>query len=132
MESATISSINLDNGLTDYFDDSEYEASYAGIDLKPFAYQDDVTRVADSVESAQAGLTRFETLAESKCLDYNPDKSSYIVFGKKKVTKEIEKELKMNPLILYKHEMKRDIVVKYLGDQVSDEDVASSILKTMH
>ena len=75
LEGALVSAANLDSGVRDCFRDSEYEVSYGGLGLGPIMYQDDVSRLADSVDAAQAGNERMITLAETKLLDYNIDKS---------------------------------------------------------
>ena len=39
--------------------------------MQPLLFQDDVARVAFSLEAAQNGNHKMETVAETKMLDYN-------------------------------------------------------------
>ena len=47
-------------------------------------YQDDVARISGSIKDAQAGNDKMESLAESKLLDYNLEKSCFILMGERK------------------------------------------------
>ena len=38
LEGAIVSAVNLDNGVNDFFHDSEYEVSYGNVDLQPLLY----------------------------------------------------------------------------------------------
>ena len=83
VEGAVISAISLDNGVIDFFATSTTEVTYFGVKLGPMLFQDDIARLAASVESAQFGNSMMERVAETKLLDYNLEKSAYMVFGKK-------------------------------------------------
>ena len=61
LEGAMISSVSLDNGINDFFLDSEEEVHYGNLRLQPLLYQDDVVRVASSLPSIQHGNDRMET-----------------------------------------------------------------------
>ena len=65
------------------FKDSTDEVSYGKINLAPLIYLDDIVRMSNSVKTVQAGLTKRESLAEFKLLDYNLDKSCFMVFYRK-------------------------------------------------
>ena len=97
IEGALCSAVNLDNGVSDFFSSSEYEASYANISLRPLLFQDDVARLCFDPESAQIGNDRMEALAETKLLDYNVDKTCYIIVGKEKERKILEEKFNLNP-----------------------------------
>merc|ERR1711954_533391 len=84
LDSPILSSAGLDSGAEIVFKDSRDEACYASLVLGPMLYVDDLFRIAPSVGSAHAGLKKMEQLAESKGLDYNLTKTSYIVIGNKK------------------------------------------------
>ena len=75
--------------MDDFFRDSEYEASYEEVDLQPLLYQDDVARLSMDLESAQMGNDRMENMAETKLLDYNLEKSCFIVIGDEKSRQKI-------------------------------------------
>ena len=93
LEGALVSAVSLDNGVNDFFKESEYEVSYGDIELQPLLYQDDVARMALDIESAQIGNDKMEALAETKLLDYNLEKSCFIVIGSKKTRQVMEDNL---------------------------------------
>ena len=68
LEGAFVSAVNLDNGVNDFFKDSENEISYADLQLRPVLYQDDVARSCGSIDSLQSANDRMEAPAEQSCL----------------------------------------------------------------
>ena len=92
VEGALISAVNLDTGVDEFFHDSEYEVSYASVPLQPILYQDDVAAMSLDLESAQMGISKMEALAGTKLLNYNLEKSCFIVIGKNKERKEIQQQ----------------------------------------
>ena len=88
LEGAVLSSVNLDGGVRDYFKDSCHEVNYADIQLGPLLYQDDIKRLSDDIPAAQLGVYKLEQIAESKLLDFNIVKSSFLVIGSKKGAEE--------------------------------------------
>ena len=131
IEGALCSAVNLDKGVTDFFSDSEYEVSYGDIVLRPALFQDDVSRFCEDPISAQMGNDRMEALAETKLLDYNMDKTCYIVTGKEKERKKVEEDFNSNPPTLYGQKMKSSIDEKYLGDQINCGGLAASVASTI-
>ena len=73
-EGAIVSSINLNGGVTESFEDSEDEVRYAELKINPCLFQDDVARMAETLHSVREGNRRMESMAESKLLDYNIEK----------------------------------------------------------
>ena len=128
LEGSIVSAVNLDKGVDDFFRDSEYEVSYGELSLQPLLYQDDVARLANDLESAQMGNNRMETMAETKLLDFNLEKSFFIL---KKSRQELEKQLAVNPLQLCGANMKQEEQAKYLGDYMSSQGLAESISVTV-
>ena len=100
LEGAIVSAVSLDNGVDDFFADSEYEVRYGDVSLQPIVYQDDVARLSTDIESVQMGNMRMEAMAETKLLDFNLDKSCFVVIGKKKKQIEILEEVQNNPIML--------------------------------
>ena len=78
IEAAILSSSNLSQGVEDFFQSSEYELSYGPLKLLPQSWQDDMMRMCQDPLSAQNGFDRFETLAETKLLQYNSLKTVII------------------------------------------------------
>ena len=58
----------------------------------------------------------MECVAESKLLDFNIDKSGFVVFGKKKRRQKIFDQLEASPLKMKGKIVKRFDSFKYLGD----------------
>ena len=62
------------------------------------------------------GNNKMEAMVESKLLNYNLDKSCFIVMGNKKTRQAIRSQLETSPLQLRGAEMKQETQAKYLGD----------------
>ena len=131
VDGAVISAVNLDNGVTDFFRDSEDEVNYGGISLRPLLFQDDVARLSDNIRSAQIGNDRMESVAETKLLDFNTEKSCFLVFGSKKRRLELESGMKSNPLMLCNNPMPQENSAKYLGDILSAAGLRDSVAATI-
>ena len=131
LEGALVSAVNLDSGVNDFFCDSEYEVNYGDVALQPILFQDDVARLSTSLESVQMGNNKMESLAETKLLNFNLDKSCFVVIGNEKSRRMIHDQLLDNPLILCGKEMKQEIKAKYLGDWLSSEGLSDSVAATV-
>ena len=107
LEGAIISAVNLDNGVQDFFANSDDEINYLGMKMGPLLFQDDVGRLASSIASVQSGNHRMEAMAESKLLDFNLSKSCFMVFSDKGKSDDIETDLKSNPVLLCGKPMER-------------------------
>ena len=86
--------MSLSKSTNRFFHDSKHEVSYGSVALAPLLYQDDGIRVTSTVEGARDGCKRFEMVMDSKCLDSNIDKCSYLIIGKKKAVEKIRDELR--------------------------------------
>ena len=119
--------MSLGEGIRDFFYDSCDEVVYAGLELGPLIFQDDVARLADSPASVQAANIRMEALSECKLLDYNLKKSAYMVVGKKAARDTIKDDLRCSPITLCGKEMPQVAEAKYLGDWISEGGLSASI-----
>ena len=126
-----ISSINLDIPVSTAFENSENEMFYGEIKLNPLIYQDDLSRVADSVTNAQAGIDKIEACTESKLLDLHDEKSCFLIFGKGKQLVSLKENLEQTPLTLYGKKMTQKVKEKYLGDYFHCEGLAASARATV-
>ena len=126
-----ISSLNLDIPIQSFFKNSEHEVSYGNIQLNHIIYQDDLSRVASSVTSAQAGIDRIKVCMETKMLDLHDEKSCFLVFGKGKSEEAIKRELLRTPLTLYGKPMVQKEKEKYLGDYLHCKGLAASAKATV-
>ena len=129
-EGAIISAANISDGISKAFKHSSYEISYGEEMLNPLLFQDDIARVCDSIEAAQYGNELVNHVMETKLLDFNLDKSVYIVVGNKS-DKNIKKMLEENPLTLAGIPMKEASQEKYLGDQIHMLGNSESVLATV-
>jgi hypothetical protein len=81
--------------------------------------------------SAQMGNDKVETMAETKLLDFNLDKSCIIIIGKGKPRIEMGKQFSENLPLLYGQEMNIVMEEKYLGDRIIAGGLRASILATI-
>ena len=73
----------------------------------------------------------MEALAETKLLNFNLEKSCFIVIGNKKTRKEIEEKEQEHPIYLCGTKMKQEEQAKYLGDWLSAFGLADSVAFTV-
>ena len=127
LEGAIVSAVNLDTGVNEFFSDSEHEVCYGQLPLQPMLFQDDVARLSLDIESAQVGNDKMEAMAETKLLNYNLEKSCFILIGNKKTRTEMQEKLQSCPLTLCGVDMKQEEHAKYLGDWLSCKGLAESV-----
>ena len=94
-------------------------------------FQDDIVRLATSVESAQAGNDKLDCVMECKLLDFNIEKSGVLVLGPSKKQKEIIQQLEESPLTLGNKPVKLFETEKYLGDYISSKGLTHGVLTTV-
>ena len=82
-------------------------------------------------EDAQMGNKKMESVMESKLLDFNLDKSCFMVIGNKKAQNVIQSKLDECPLTLCGTAMNSVKKEKYLGDQICAAGLAASVLATI-
>ena len=92
-----VCSVSLSKSSTKYFHDSKHEVSYGSVQLSTLLYQDDAFRLTTSVEGARDGCKRFEMMMKSKALQINPDKSVFLLAGKRSNLKRIREEILKEP-----------------------------------
>ena len=132
VEGAVASAVNLDNGVRDFFENSENEVYYHGLKLGPLLFQDDIARLSTDLSSAQSGNERMRNVAESKLIDFNIAKSGFLILAKGKRRRELMKELSIKPLTLCDQPMKQMKSIKYLGDYLSELGLAESVKVTVN
>ena len=89
-------------------------------------------RMCKDPVSAQFGLDRLESLAETKLLSYNLKKSMIIILGSKKGRERLTKEFEENPPTLYGVPLQIVQQGSYLGDELhlnSSESISATIRK---
>ena len=130
VDGSILSSSNLASGAEDTFTDPDKELKYEDLVIFPPIFMDDIEKLSNSVEAAQYGNDKMEELVGRKKLQLNIDKSGFLIMGNKKARKTIESQLVKNPLTLKGERMKREKVLKFLGDYFS-EDLEDSIHQTV-
>ena len=95
-------------------------------------FQDDSLRLTTTVEGARDGCRRFESIMDSKALDVNIDKSTYLLVGKKRNIERIRSELKKDPLTYKDSIVKEKTTEKWLGSMINASGVKESTLSTIN
>ena len=131
VDGAVLSSAGIGGGVDEYFRDSEHEIWYHEVRLQPQSFVDDVARMAAGRLEAQAGINLMETIAETKLLSYNMDKSVYMVVGEGGNKKGMEGDLEKDPLMLCGQKMKRTESYSYLGTAISEKGIGESVKETI-
>lgn len=132
LDGAIISACSIDYSVNEFFSRSCYEISYGGLNLQPLLYQDDIFRMSSDHFSAQIGNELIHSVMETKLLDFNLDKSCYLIIGAKDAQKQIREMCDQNPLKLSGGLMKEVKEEKYLGDYISTEGLAKSTYSTIN
>ena len=125
---AVVSSVNLDQGMKEYFHDEEdndksegkdkevdEKVMYADIKLYPFLFQDDIMNLSKSIDSAQSAIIKIENLLDSKLLDFNISKYSVLIAGNKKSRQKALLKTDSSPLLLCGTKLKQATAERYLG-----------------
>ena len=89
------------------------------VNLSPQIFMDDIARMAANRDSAQYANNLPETLIGNKSLQFNLEKSGFLVMGNKKARHELHAQIEESPLTLCEKTMKEVKVLKYLGDYLS-------------
>ena len=116
---AVIRAVNLDGGIKESFECTSNEVSYGSVTMGPCLFQDDISRLAEDLDSLQDGNNRILDMAEKKLLDFNQEKSCFILIGKRKFQKEVTQRLKDNPIRFCNAITNQRESVKYLCDYIS-------------
>ena len=54
-EGAVVSTVNLDGGINEHFEESETEVQYSELKLGPCLFQDDIVRLSEDIDSVRDG-----------------------------------------------------------------------------
>ena len=72
---------------------------------------DDLSNPANTVEEAEKSNEKLEKIMESKNLDFNSSKCSFLVAGNPKARRKLQGKVDKNPLLLCKYQVKQAAVV---------------------
>ena len=81
-------------------------------------------------DNTQYANDKLEEMMNRKGLEFNTDKSNFLIIGSKKEQNRIQKSIDENPLTLCNEEMKQVKALKYLGDFLM-ADLAASVHETV-
>ena len=118
---AVASQAMIDRGLRQYFEGSSDEMYYGQVRFEAAAYQDDILKPSQNLDSAQVGMTKLAIMLEERGLQAHEDKTGFILLGTKKFKEEAEKEMKLKPLRFGNFVAKRKKSDKYLGQILHEE-----------
>ena len=128
---ALVSQLKVDKVVDSYFSGSTDEECYGGVRLQPLSWQDDLLGMAEDASRVQASMTRLAyAMAESQ-LTVHPDKSGYIMYGKKKYREQVSKETEEDPVKFGDIPMKKMEQMKYLGDMLHEDGLTASVDATV-
>ena len=128
---ALVSQANLDKGMTEMFTGSEDEIGYGSVRMIPLMFQDDVMRVAEGVNAARAGNIKVASTMQSKQLRLNQDKTSFIIFGKKKQKDAARQEVHQSPIMCGDFITREKYCDKWLGDMFHGDGLGECVLATI-
>ena len=127
VDAAIISANNVDVGLTETFGDETNNIKYEDLSINALGYMDDILDANTDVASVQKANNLMEELVGRKNLQFNLDKSVFLLVGNSRTKKRLKKELGKNPLTLCGVKMKEVQELKYLGNFIS-----SNLLESVH
>ena len=93
---------------------------------------DDIARMAASRDAAQYANNLLETLIRKKSLQFNLEKSGFLVMGNTKARKKLHNQIEKSPITLCDKDMKEVKVLKYLGDYLGfslEESAHQTVMK---
>ena len=133
---AIASSATLSDGVDIFFNPAKggvggNEPSYGSIPLRPIIFQDDLARCCLSRSSAQMGNIKLAQMAKMKQLEFHPDKTGFVILGKKKNVEMIRKDISENPITLDNFQCKEKSKEKWLGDISHQDGLAQSVIATI-
>ena len=128
---ALASGADIARGLESQFASSLDEIIYGWIQLRPLAYQDDVSRLAPTVESTRAGSIKISAMMDQKGLKCHPTKTLCIAVGSEKYRSEVKKEVDKNPVMFGNFTVKFQESEVYLGDVISAQGLETSVELTI-
>ena len=102
------------------------------MELAPLLLQDDALRLCTTVEGARYGVEKFQTIMDSKCLDLNPDKSVYLLAGRRKNLEKIREEIARDPFLYRGEKIKEKTAEKWLGSMINAAGIKESTISTLN
>ena len=110
---------------------SDDEVRYGSVRIVPLMFQADIMRALDGVADARAGNIKVTSTMKSKQLQLNPNKTSFIMFGKKTLVEDATIEVAISPITCGSVVTKEKVADKCLGDMFHQGVLAASVIATI-
>lgn len=127
---ALVSSLNIGAAMHDTFP-HEASTKIGHVGLNNLIFQDDISKLNDSLEQARKDCQKIDRTLESKLLSLNYDKSKYMIIGSTKYRNKTLKELEKSPMKMGSSTIDHSSSEKYLGDIIHEKGCKESITQTI-
>ena len=104
---------------------------YGRSKLQPLRFVGDLLRGARDINCLRAGCVKLDYMLRETQLEAHPSKSGFLVTGSERFKAKVQHELKQEPVMLGKIELKEKKAESYLGDKLSSEGLKSSVEETI-
>ena len=115
------SGLDLALGLKRYFSGSQDEICYGRIRSQPQAWQDDILRIGEDINSTRVGNAKLATMSAEKGLKAHDKKTTYVIIGTKRYREKMMKEAQANPVTF------GDLIIQPSGSEVYLGEVIHSL-----
>ena len=127
---ALVSSLNIGSAIKDTFG-NEKSTKIGNLYLNSLIFQDDISKLNDTLEQAREGCKRIDKTLQQKLLSLNYDKSNFLIIGSGKFRNNTLKEIKAKPMVMGSGTVNHSNSEKYLGDIINEKGCEQSITDTI-
>ena len=132
LSGALVSQAVLDDNVSaEFTPGGPDELTYGDVQLAPLLFQDDLFHGALQTEAARRGNEKMDKVIQKLGLEFNLNKTVYLLAGDKVSRAKTRIELMENPLSISSNIMKEKEVYKYLGQLLSSQGLSHSIALTI-
>ena len=126
------SALDLALGLKAYFSGSQDEISYGKVKSQPQAWQDDILRISENVNSTRAGNAKLAYMTIEKGLKPHPTKTTYIIIGSKKYREEMGNQVISHPVMFGSLTCNPSCSEVYLGEVIHSLGLVAGVEATIN
>ena len=128
---ALASGLDLALGLESYFSGSSDEICYGKVRSQPQAWQDDILRIAEDINSTRVGNAKLAAMTMEKGLKAHKKKTTYVIIGTKKYREEMEREAEINPVSFGNMTIQPSGSEVYLGEVIHSLGLEAGVEATI-
>ena len=128
---ALASALDLALGLKRYFAGSMDELCYGCVRTQPQAWQDDILRVAENIQSTRAGNAKLSTMSVEKGLKAHESKTTFVIVGAEKYRNAMEQEIVASPVMFGSMTCQPSISEVYLGEVIHAQGLEAGLEATI-